>query len=48
MMPMLSALEEVVDGIDNREHQGFLEAQEAHPLLRVRVLMEEVIKALYT
>ena len=46
---MLNASLDVVDYADNREHQGFLEVLvEANPLQGVRVLMEGVIKALYT
>ena len=46
---ILGALLEVVDNVDDREHHGFLETLlEAHPLLGVGVLIEEVIKVLCT
>ena len=47
MLSMLGV--EVVDGVGNREHLGFLDAsQEAHPLLGVEVLIVKVIKVLCT
>ena len=49
MTPMLNALLDVVDDAHDREHQGFLEVlPEAYPLQGVRVLIEEVLKALCT
>ena len=47
--PMLNTLLDVVDDTSDRDHQGFLEVLlETHPLQEVRVLIEEVIKALCT
>ena len=49
MMPALNVAWDMVDDASGRQLQGFLEAlPEAHPLWGVRVLINVVIKALYT
>ena len=48
-MPSLDVSLDLVEDVGNREHQGFLEVlPEVHPLQGVGVLIEGVIKALYT
>ena len=43
------ALVEEIDNVGDREHQGILDTSpEAHPLLGVGVLIEEVIEVLCT